>query len=86
MDDRGGRRGEALGSVGSGQQSVTPVESPQVRKGGLGEGAWLTLRETLLRIRVSETGRFRECDSAFKQDRDFSNGRALRRLIRTIIG
>lgn len=36
MDERGGRRGEAPGSVGCGQQSVTPVEAPQIRKVGLG--------------------------------------------------
>jgi tryptophan halogenase len=47
--------------------SITLVESPNVPILGVGEGTWPTLRSTLLKIGVSETEFFRECDAAFKQ-------------------
>jgi tryptophan halogenase len=51
---------------------VTLVESPNVPIIGVGEGTWPTLRSTLARIGVSETGFIRECDVAFKQGARFA--------------
>jgi 2-polyprenyl-6-methoxyphenol hydroxylase-like FAD-dependent oxidoreductase len=50
---------------------VTPIESPDVAPGGVGEGAWPSMRDTLHRIGVSENDFFRACDASF--------GRFLRR-------
>ena len=52
--------------------SVTLVESPNTPIIGVGEGTWPTLRSTLLRMGVSETDFFRECDAAFKQGAFFA--------------
>nr|WP_229481746.1 tryptophan 7-halogenase [Massilia sp. JS1662] len=46
---------------------VTLIESPEVAPVGVGEGTWLSMRETLLRIGVSESDFFRACDASFKQ-------------------
>ena len=51
---------------------VTLVESPDVAAIGVGEGTWPTMRDTLVRIGVSETDFVRECDAAFKQGSKFS--------------
>ena len=50
---------------------VTLVESPQTPPIGVGEGTWPSMRDTLRRIGVSETGLVRECDAAFKQGSRF---------------
>ncbi len=58
--------------------SVTLLESPDVPAIGVGEGTWPTMRDTLRRIGVSETGLFRRCDASFKQGSKFErwvNGR-----------
>ncbi len=57
---------------------VTLVESPDVAPIGVGEGTWPTMRDTLHKIKVSESDFFRECDAAFKQGSRFNgwvNGR-----------
>lgn len=55
----------------AGGLSVTLIESANVRAIGVGEGTWPTMRASLERIGVSETGLFRECDAAFKQGGQF---------------
>ena len=50
---------------------VTLIESPGVPPIGVGEGTWPTMRDTLRRIGVTETGLLRECDAAFKQGSRF---------------
>ncbi len=52
--------------------TVTLVESPNIGIIGVGEGTWPTMRATLEKIGVSETGFFRECDTAFKQGAKFA--------------
>ncbi len=51
---------------------VTLVESPDVPIIGVGEGTWPTMRDTLRRIGISESGFFRECDASFKQGSRFN--------------
>jgi tryptophan halogenase len=46
---------------------VKLVESPDVKPIGVGEGTWPTMRDTLRKMGVSETGFIRECDASFKQ-------------------
>jgi hypothetical protein len=53
------------------QVQVTVVESPDVRTIGVGEGTWPSMRDTLRRIGVSETGFIRACDASFKQGSKF---------------
>jgi len=50
---------------------VTLIESPDTPPIGVGEGTWPSMRDTLRRIGVSETGLVRECDAAFKQGSRF---------------
>ena len=46
---------------------ITLVESPDVKPIGVGEGTWPSMRTTLLKMGVSETDLFRECEASFKQ-------------------
>jgi flavin-dependent dehydrogenase len=57
---------------GSNDIKVTLVESPSHKPIGVGEGTWPTLRTTLLKIGISETEFFRECDASFKQGAKFA--------------
>ncbi len=50
---------------------VTLIESPGTPPIGVGEGTWPTMRDTLRRIGVGETGLVRECDASFKQGSRF---------------
>ena len=50
---------------------VTLIESPTTPPIGVGEGTWPSMRDTLRRIGVTETGLVRECDAAFKQGSRF---------------
>jgi flavin-dependent dehydrogenase len=51
---------------------VTLVESPKIGIVGVGEGTWPTMRNTLMKIGVSETEFFRECHASFKQGAKFA--------------
>ncbi len=51
---------------------VTLVESPKIGIVGVGEGTWPTMRNTLMKIGVSETDFFRECHASFKQGAKFA--------------
>ena len=51
---------------------ITLVESPVHKPIGVGEGTWPTLRSTLLKIGITETEFFRECDASFKQGAKFA--------------
>lgn len=51
---------------------ITLIESPTHKPIGVGEGTWPTLRTTLLKIGISETEFFRECDASFKQGAKFA--------------
>lgn len=51
---------------------VTLVESPNVPIIGVGEGTWPTMRNTLLKLGISETDFIRECDATFKQGAKFA--------------
>lgn len=46
---------------------ITLIESPDVKPIGVGEGTWPSMRTTLLKMGVSETDLFRECEASFKQ-------------------
>lgn len=50
---------------------VTLIESPETPPIGVGEGTWPSMRDTLARIGVSETGLVRQADAAFKQGSRF---------------
>ncbi|XOV79899.1 MAG: tryptophan halogenase family protein [Aestuariibacter sp.] len=52
--------------------SVTLVESPSVAPIGVGEGTWPTMRNTLIKLGISETDFIRECDASFKQGAKFA--------------
>lgn len=52
--------------------SVTLVESPTVGIIGVGEGTWPTMRDTLIKLGISETQFMRECDATFKQGAKFA--------------
>jgi len=56
---------------GSGEVSVTLVESPDVKTIGVGEGTWPTMRGSLQKIGISEAEFVRECSAAFKQGTRF---------------
>jgi tryptophan halogenase len=58
--------------VGSSGLQITLIESPEVAPIGVGEGTWPTMRDTLLRIGVSEADFMRECDASFKQGSRFN--------------
>ena len=51
--------------------TVTLIESPDVATIGVGEGTWPTMRQTLRRLRISETEFIRQCDASFKQGTRF---------------
>ena len=55
----------------AGGLQITLIESPDTPPIGVGEGTWPTMRDTLRRIGVGETGMVRECDAAFKQGSRF---------------
>jgi 2-polyprenyl-6-methoxyphenol hydroxylase-like FAD-dependent oxidoreductase len=57
--------------AGSNDIRVTLIESPNHEPIGVGEGTWPTLRTTLLKIGITETEFFRECDASFKQGAKF---------------
>lgn len=46
---------------------IVLVESPNIKPIGVGEGTWPSMRTTLLKMGVSETDLFRECEASFKQ-------------------
>ena len=51
---------------------VTLVESPNIPIVGVGEGTWPTMRNTLIKLGISETEFIRECDASFKQGAKFA--------------
>lgn len=51
---------------------VTLVESPNIPIIGVGEGTWPTMRNTLIKLGITETDFIRECDAAFKQGAKFA--------------
>ncbi len=51
---------------------VTLVESASVSIVGVGEGTWPTMRNTLMKLGISETDFMRECDATFKQGAQFA--------------
>lgn len=51
---------------------VTLVESPTIPILGVGEGTWPSLRDTLQRIGISETGLVKRCGASFKQGSRFN--------------
>lgn len=59
-------------SKDSNNVKVTLVESPNIPIIGVGEGTWPTMRNTLLKLGISETEFLRECDATFKQGAKFS--------------
>ncbi len=52
--------------------SVTLIESPTINIVGVGEGTWPTMRNTLMKMGISETDFMRACDATFKQGAKFS--------------
>lgn len=52
--------------------SVTLIEAEQASPIGVGEGTWPTMRATLSKMGISETGFIRECEGTFKQGAKFS--------------
>ncbi len=52
--------------------SVTLVESPDIPTVGVGEGTWPTMRNTLMKLGISETDFIRCCDASFKQGAKFA--------------
>lgn len=51
---------------------ITLIESPSLGPIGVGEGTWPTLRNTLIRLGISETDFIRTCDASFKQASKFA--------------
>lgn len=51
---------------------VILVESPNVPNIGVGEGTWPTMRNTLIKLGITETQFIRECDASFKQGAKFA--------------
>lgn len=51
---------------------IVLIESPDVSPIGVGEGTWPTMRLTLEKMGVSETGFIRHCDASFKQGTRFN--------------
>ena len=51
---------------------VTLIESPNISIIGVGEGTWPTMRNTLMKLGISETDFMRECDATFKQGAKFA--------------
>lgn len=52
--------------------TVTLVESSNIPPIGVGEGTWPTMRNTLLKMGISETDFIRQCDASFKQGAKFA--------------
>ncbi len=52
--------------------TVTLIESPTIGVIGVGEGTWPTMRDTLMKMGISETDFMRECDATFKQGAKFA--------------
>ena len=52
--------------------SVTLIESPTINIIGVGEGTWPTMRNTLIKMGISETDFMRACDATFKQGAKFA--------------
>ena len=52
--------------------TVTLIESPAIGIIGVGEGTWPTMRDTLIKLGISETDFMRECDATFKQGAKFA--------------
>ncbi|MDO6421936.1 tryptophan halogenase family protein [Saccharophagus degradans] len=50
---------------------VALVESPNIGPVGVGEGTWPTMRNTLIKLGISETEFMRCCDASFKQASKF---------------
>lgn len=50
---------------------VELVESPNISPVGVGEGTWPTMRNTLIKLGISETEFMRCCDASFKQASKF---------------
>ncbi|WP_394388755.1 tryptophan halogenase family protein [Shewanella woodyi] len=51
---------------------VILVESPDTPSIGVGEGTWPTMRNSLIKMGISETDFIRECDATFKQGAKFA--------------
>lgn len=51
---------------------VTLIESPTINIIGVGEGTWPTMRNTLMKMGISETEFMRDCDATFKQGAKFA--------------
>ena len=51
---------------------VLLVESPNTPTIGVGEGTWPTMRNSLIKMGISETDFIRECDATFKQGAKFA--------------
>ncbi|NIB40922.1 tryptophan 7-halogenase [Pseudomaricurvus alkylphenolicus] len=51
---------------------VTLIESPNINIIGVGEGTWPTMRNTLMKLGISETDFMRACDATFKQGAKFA--------------
>ncbi|RYY75457.1 MAG: tryptophan 7-halogenase [Gammaproteobacteria bacterium] len=52
--------------------SVTLIESLTINIIGVGEGTWPTMRNTLIKMGISETDFMRACDATFKQGAKFA--------------
>lgn len=52
---------------------VTLIESPDTPIIGVGEGTWPSMRSTLMKIGITETELFRQCEASFKQGIKFVN-------------
>jgi len=52
--------------------AITLVESPDVKPIGVGEGTWPSMRDTLRKMGLSESGFITECDASFKQGSRFA--------------
>jgi flavin-dependent dehydrogenase len=52
--------------------AVVLIESPDVAPIRVGEGTWPTMRNTLIKLGISETDFIRECEASFKQGAKFA--------------
>lgn len=66
-----GRIAAQHNSQQDGSLQVTLIESPSIPTIGVGEGTWPTMRDTLIKLGISETQFIRECDASFKQGAKF---------------
>ncbi|MEE3623438.1 tryptophan halogenase family protein [Nitrospirillum sp. BR 11752] len=65
------RNADPEGEPGHDRVAVVLVESPTEPSIGVGEGTWPTMRNTLAKIRLSETDFIRSADAVFKQGARF---------------